>query len=68
MMIDPETGKTHTSHTTLPVPFVLENSNSNDQLLKEGKLADIAPTILEYLQVPIPTQMTGKSLFYSTDV
>jgi len=66
MMVDPETGKTHTAHTTLPVPLIMESRNGNHQLEKEGKLADIAPTILDYLKIPVPAEMTGNSLLRSS--
>ena len=62
MMVDPETGKTHTAHTTLPVPLILECPDKCFSLESEGKLADIAPTILEYLDIAIPGEMTGNSL------
>ena len=48
-----------TSHTTNLVPFIVTKENIK---LKEGKLADIAPTILDLLDLPIPKEMTGTSL------
>ena len=48
-----------TSHTTNLVPFIVTKENIK---LKSGKLADIAPTILELLNLEIPKEMTGKSL------
>ncbi len=62
MMIDPKTGEAHTAHTTLPVPFVIDVDNNGYSLKKYGKLADIAPTILSYLEIPIPDEMTGENL------
>ena len=62
MMIDPNTNKPHTAHTTMPVPFVIDDPLNNWQLKGTGKLADIAPTILNYLGIDIPIEMTGKSL------
>ncbi|MDP6570194.1 MAG: 2,3-bisphosphoglycerate-independent phosphoglycerate mutase [Candidatus Marinimicrobia bacterium] len=62
MMVDPETGKTHTAHTTLPVPLIMEGADKCHSLESDGKLADIAPTILDYLDIPIPREMTGTSL------
>ena len=48
-----------TTHTTNPVPFII----TKDVKLKEkGKLADIAPTILEIMNLPIPTEIEGESL------
>lgn len=61
-MIDPETGQPHTAHTTNPVPFVLVDESRRGQRLREGGLADVAPTILTIMGLPIPAEMTGKSL------
>tara|TARA_B100001029_G_C15062375_1_gene459679 strand:- start:1739 stop:3274 length:1536 start_codon:yes stop_codon:yes gene_type:complete len=62
MMIDPKTNKPHTAHTTLPVPFVIDDSKQKWVLDGKGKLADVAPTILTYLGIPKPIEMTGNSL------
>ncbi len=60
-MVDYETGEPHTAHTTNPVPFILVNYG--DVKLREGGcLADIAPTLLEIMELPQPAEMTGKSL------
>jgi 2,3-bisphosphoglycerate-independent phosphoglycerate mutase len=59
-MFDPETGQPHTAHTTLPVPLILVGKN--DARLQNGRLADIAPTLLTLLNLPQPAEMTGKSL------
>ena len=67
LMVDPKTGGVHTAHTTLPVPLILDSMNGNYQLADTGKLADIAPTILDYLDISKPTEMTGNSLLISTD-
>ena len=48
-----------TSHTTNPVPCIITKEEIK---LRDGKLADIAPTMLELLNLPIPKEMTGKSL------
>ena len=48
-----------TSHTTNPVPCIITKEGIK---LKDGKLADIAPTMIELLNLPIPEEMTGKSL------
>jgi len=61
MMRDPATGGPHTSHTTNPVPVVLLGAG-NRALLAEGRLADIAPTLLELMNLPKPKEMTGVSL------
>src|SRR5580658_4147799 len=61
MMRDPQTGGPHTSHTTNPVPLVLFGAR-NRALVGEGRLADIAPTLLELMELPKPKEMTGHSL------
>jgi len=58
-MIDPETGQPHTAHTTRPTPFVVVAPERDIRLEGTGKLADIAPTILAYLGLEIPPEMTG---------
>ncbi|HEV3372305.1 MAG TPA: 2,3-bisphosphoglycerate-independent phosphoglycerate mutase [Xanthobacteraceae bacterium] len=60
-MRDPETGGPHTAHTTNPVPVVLLGAR-NRALVAEGRLADIAPTLLELMGLPKPQEMTGASL------
>ena len=52
----------HTAHTTNPVPFIIVNPPSGEPGLKDGRLADIAPTLLRYLKLPQPAEMTGRSL------
>lgn len=60
-MWDYETNGPHTAHTTNLVPFILYNYPA--QLTsKNGKLADIAPTMLEILNIAQPQEMTGESL------
>jgi 2,3-bisphosphoglycerate-independent phosphoglycerate mutase len=61
MMRDPQTGGPHTAHTTNPVPVVLLGAR-NRGLVAEGRLADIAPTLLELMELPKPKEMTGHSL------
>jgi len=58
-MIDYKTGEPHTAHTTNPVPLILVGM---DRKLKIGKLADLAPTILEIMGLEKPEEMTGNSL------
>ncbi|MDH5748568.1 MAG: 2,3-bisphosphoglycerate-independent phosphoglycerate mutase [Rhodospirillales bacterium] len=60
MMSDPATGQPHTAHTLNRVPVVLVNSKF--QSLHDGVLADIAPTILQLMDLPQPAEMTGRSL------
>jgi 2,3-bisphosphoglycerate-independent phosphoglycerate mutase len=61
LMRDPATGGPHTAHTTNPVPLVLAGAG-NRALMAEGRLADIAPTLLELMDLPKPPEMTGTSL------
>ena len=61
MMRDPQTGGPHTAHTTNPVPLLLVGAR-NRALTAEGRLADIAPTLLELMELPKPKEMTGTSL------
>ena len=61
MMIDPETGGPHTAHTLNPVPVILVGGPGGAALL-DGRLADLAPTLLELMGLPQPDEMTGKSL------
>ncbi|HVR60360.1 MAG TPA: 2,3-bisphosphoglycerate-independent phosphoglycerate mutase [Polyangia bacterium] len=61
-MIDPETGQPHTAHTTNPVPFLTIGAGGR-RLRAGGRLADVAPTILEYMKLPQPAEMDGESLF-----
>jgi 2,3-bisphosphoglycerate-independent phosphoglycerate mutase len=60
-MVD-ETGAPHTAHTCNPVPFVVINGPANVELAATGTLADIAPTILHILDIPVPALMTGNCL------
>ena len=60
LMRDPNTGGPHTSHTTNPVPVVLTGGGNGP--LRDGRLADIAPTLLELMGLPQPAEMTGVSL------
>ena len=60
-MIDYKTGEPHTAHTTNPVPLILV-TESKDLKIKEGKLADLAPTMLDILGIEKPEEMTGESI------
>lgn len=60
LMRDPVTGGPHTAHTTNPVPVMLEGGPGAP--LHNGRLADIAPTLLALLGIAQPAEMTGKSL------
>jgi len=61
MMRDPQTGGPHTAHTTNPVPLLLVGGH-NRGLVAHGRLADLAPTLLELMELPKPKEMTGASL------
>jgi 2,3-bisphosphoglycerate-independent phosphoglycerate mutase len=60
-MID-AAGKPQTAHTSNPVPLILVASDSPAARLREGILADIAPTLLELMGLSQPAEMTGRSL------
>jgi 2,3-bisphosphoglycerate-independent phosphoglycerate mutase len=64
MMRDPQTGGPHTAHTTNPVPLLLSGAR-NRALVADGRLADIAPTLLELMELPKPQEMAGRSLLRS---
>ncbi|MEP3676324.1 2,3-bisphosphoglycerate-independent phosphoglycerate mutase [Sulfitobacter sp.] len=61
MMIDPETGGPHTAHTLNPVP-VLVVGGPKGATLRDGRLADLAPTVLALMGLDQPVEMTGQSL------
>jgi 2,3-bisphosphoglycerate-independent phosphoglycerate mutase len=65
MMRDPETGEPHTAHTLNPVPFVVVNPPAETGRLENGRLSDIAPTLLDILGLAKPAAMTGHSLITS---
>jgi 2,3-bisphosphoglycerate-independent phosphoglycerate mutase len=71
-MIDPETGQPHTAHTLNPVPALLVEAPSParnaPRALRNGRLADVAPTVLELLGLSPPAEMTGRSLLATDDV
>lgn len=61
-MHDHENESPHTQHTLNPVPFLGVGLEKGKVSLKNGRLSDIAPTILTLMELPIPKEMTGKSL------
>jgi len=65
MMRDPQTGEPHTAHTLNPVPFIIVNPPRDVRLLHDGRLSDVAPTLLDILGLPKPATMTGHSLIVS---
>ncbi len=60
-MLDESTGQPHTAHTTNKVPFLVVGAG--ERRLRNGILADIAPTLMELLHLPQPAGMPGSSLF-----
>src|SRR5437763_4617192 len=62
MMRDPDTGEPHTAHTLNPVPFVIVNPPGAVARVENGRLADVAPTLLDLVGLPKPAAMTGLSL------
>jgi 2,3-bisphosphoglycerate-independent phosphoglycerate mutase len=59
-------GQPQTKHTTSPVPFVLVSLAHKGARLRNGALADVAPTLCELLRIPPGPQMTGRSLIDGT--
>ncbi|WP_055070430.1 2,3-bisphosphoglycerate-independent phosphoglycerate mutase [Clostridium massiliamazoniense] len=63
VMINPETGNPFTAHTSNLVPLLWISKDAEGRALKEdGKLADLAPTMLEVMGLDKPAEMTGESL------
>ena len=62
LMRDPATGGPHTAHTTNPVPVILVGGPQGARLRAGGRLADLAPTLLQLMGLPQPPEMTGRSL------
>ncbi len=60
-MIDPDSGGPHTAHTINPVPVVLIGGPEEGSL-RDGRLADVAPTVLALMDLPPPPEMTGENL------
>ncbi len=65
MMVNPETGEMHTAHTTNVVPLIYVGQTR--ELVNQGVLSDIAPTMLELMGLDLPIEMTGRSLIKSTE-
>jgi len=61
-MFDEKTHQKHTQHTLNRVPALLFGAPANIHSLTDGKLADVAPTVLDLMGVPQPKEMTGHSL------
>ncbi|ARJ66754.1 phosphoglycerate mutase (2,3-diphosphoglycerate-independent) [Magnetospirillum sp. ME-1] len=65
-MKDPATGEPHTAHTTGPVPAVLVAPPAGVTSIGDGRLADVAPTLLALLGLAQPAEMSGQSLLRQT--
>ena len=65
-MID-ENGNTMTAHSMNKVPLYIIHNTSKDINLKDGKLGDIAPTILRLMNITVPKEMTGQNLIQCKD-
>ncbi|GEP59617.1 2,3-bisphosphoglycerate-independent phosphoglycerate mutase [Reyranella soli] len=65
-MYDETTHQKHTQHTLNRVPALLFNAPANVRSLSDGKLADVAPTMLALIGLPQPQEMTGHSLLSET--
>ena len=61
-LIDYDTGKPFTAHTTNVVPLIYVTEDNNLSLKEDGKLSDLAPTMLDILQIEKPEEMTGTTL------
>ena len=61
VMWDDQANSPHTAHTTNPVPLILINANPSARIV-DGRLADLAPSLLEMLGIAKPDEMTGESL------
>jgi len=66
VMINPD-GSPNTAHTTNPVPCIYVSKRADNMVLSDGKLGDIAPTILNILNVAVPEEMTGDNLLKTKD-
>ncbi|HEY2731789.1 MAG TPA: 2,3-bisphosphoglycerate-independent phosphoglycerate mutase [Polyangia bacterium] len=67
-MVDPQTGQPHTAHTTNPVPFIAVGGDLVGRKLRAGgRLADVAPTLIDYLGLEQPKEMDGRSLLEAKD-
>ena len=66
-MRDPATGQPHTAHTHNPTPVILAGEARGIARLSDGRLADIAPTVLELMGLARPAEMTGRSLIVHAD-
>jgi 2,3-bisphosphoglycerate-independent phosphoglycerate mutase len=62
LMLDAKSGEPHTAHTTNPVPILWIAADAIGRRLRDGGLADLAPTVLDLMQLPLAEEMTGQTL------
>ncbi len=67
LMRNPENNGEHTAHTTGPVPAILVNGPVGQKHMRDGSLADLAPTVLALMGLPQPAEMTGQNLLAPSD-
>jgi 2,3-bisphosphoglycerate-independent phosphoglycerate mutase len=65
--VDLVSGEPRTAHTQNPVPFMLVGVPPDTSLMPEGVLADVAPTLLRLMELPIPESMKKYGLLRATD-
>lgn len=61
-MVNPESGQAQTAHTTFPVPLVYVNERAESVTLENGRLCDIAPSLLKIMGLEQPAEMSGQNL------
>jgi 2,3-bisphosphoglycerate-independent phosphoglycerate mutase len=59
-MVNPQTGQSHTAHTSEPVPFIYVGRKAT--AVGNKKLSDVAPTMLHLMGLPVPDEMTGETI------
>ncbi|GGC08566.1 2,3-bisphosphoglycerate-independent phosphoglycerate mutase [Marinobacterium zhoushanense] len=64
LMVNPDSGEPHTSHTSWPVALIYDGPRAESLSLDDGALCDLAPTLLALLGLEAPAEMTGKSLVH----
>ena len=62
LMVDPNSGQPHTSHTNWPVALIYDGPRKASLTLADGALCDLAPTLLDLMDIDKPSEMTGSSL------
>ena len=65
-MLNEEQTEPHTAHTLSPVPIIFVSSSNYVKELKNGSLADVAPTLLDFMDIKKPSEMRGSSLIIKT--